>query len=296
MQHTVICVNLSTLLESLLIFFTFAVDFDADLEMEKDRLYYPYIEELDNVFYRFLKSLDTFVLKADGTSFQHFRRDAERVIRHRRHVTSPKVRLSHDRTAFLDEIQHKYPLWDSNLEYRSLREVIMSCEDEGLIEQLQQYEDLLRSKGETIIYHCKKEKQMNNGLYMKLKAKHETTLATLVRMQDFLVKDVGLDDAIFTGFREGCIELYFQLSPERENIPVDYLLSNACQSKFRQWEVSKVELSGHWVIDTASGKIIYLKVCQNWQGCRGAWGLLPPSPHPHPHHLPIFSLNLYIYA
>ena len=232
--------------------------------MEKGCFYYVDIEVLDNAFYGVLRSVDTFVHEAKDTAFQRFRREAERVIRHRRHVTSPRVRLSRDRAEFLDEIQYKYALWHSNLEYRSLREVIMSCEDEGLIEQLQQYEDLLRGKGETIIYHCKKEKQKNDGLYMKLKAKHETTLATLVRMQDFLVKEVGLDDAIFTGFREGCIELYFQLFPKRENIPVDYLLSNACLSKFRQWEVSKVELSGHWVIDTASGKITYLKVCKNW--------------------------------
>ena len=233
--------------------------------MEKECFYYVDIVELDEAFYEVLRSIDTFVHSANNASFQRFRREAERVIRHRRHVTSPKVRLSSDRTAFLDEIQYTYALWHSNLEYRPLREVIMSCEDEGLIEQLQQYEDLLRAKGETIIYNCRKEKQKNDGLYMKLKAKHETTLATLLRMQDFLVNKVGLDDAIFTGFREGCIELYFQLPPEQENIPVDYLLSNACQSKFRQWEVSKVELSGHWVIDTASGKITYLKVCKNWE-------------------------------
>lgn len=218
------------------------------------------IQELDDAFYGLLRSIDTFVLESTYACFQRFRREAERVIRHNRHVTSSSVQLPRNRAEFLDEIQHKYRLWVSNLEYRSLREVIMKCEDEGLMKQLQQYEDLLRAKGETIIYHCKEQKQMNDGLYMKLKAKHETTLATLVRMQKFLVNEVGLDDAIFTGFREGCIELHFQLSQEKESISMDYLLSNGSRSKLRQLGVSKVELSGHWVIDTASGRVTYLKV------------------------------------
>lgn len=227
---------------------------------EKDCFYYVDIEELDDAFYGLLRMIDAFVLESTDACFQRFRREADRVIRHNRHVTSPKVQLSRDRTEFLYEIEHKYALWVSNLEYRSLREVIVKCEDEGLMKQLQQYEDLLRAKGETIIYHCKKQKQQNSGLYMKLKANHETTLATLMRMQKFLVKEVGLDDAIFTGFREGCIELHFQLSQEKESISMDYLLSNGSRSKLLKLGVSKVELSGHWVIDTASGMVTYLKV------------------------------------
>ena len=229
--------------------------------VEKECLYYVDIEELDDAFYGvLLRSIDKFVLESTDASFQCFRREAERVIRHRGHVTNSKVRLSRVRTEFLDEIQDKYALWDSNLEYRSLREVIMRCEDEGLMKQLQQYEDLLRKKSKTIIYNCKKQKQMSSGLYMKLKAKHETTLATLMRVQDFLVKEVGLDDAIFTGFREGCIELYFKLSPETASISMGPLLSGISQSKLLLLGVSNVELSGHWVIDTASGRVTYLKV------------------------------------
>ena len=228
---------------------------------EKDCLYYVDIEELDNAFYGgLLNSIDTFVLETTDSSFQHFRREAERVIRHSQHVTSSKVRLSRVRKEFLDEIQDRYTLWDSNLEYRLLREVIIGCEDEGLMKQLQEYEDLLRAKGETIIYHCKKQKQLNNDLYMKLKAKHETTLATLMRMQDFLVNEVGLDDALFTGFREGCIELYFKLSPETASVSMDPLRSSASRLTLLSLGVSKVELSGHWVIDTNSGRVTHLKV------------------------------------
>ena len=97
-------------------------------------------------------------------------------------------------------------------------------------------------------------------MYIKLKAKHETTLATLMRMQEFLVKDVGLDDAIFTGFREGCIELYFKLSPETASTSMGCLRSSASRSKLLRLGVSKVELSDHWMIDTASGRVSYLKV------------------------------------
>ena len=228
---------------------------------EKECIYYVEIEKLDDKFYRgLLKSMDRFVLESTDASFQCFRREAERAIRHNRHVTGSKVRLSHIRTDFLNEIQYKYALWDSHLEYRLLREVIIGCEDEGLMKQLQEYEDLLRAKGETIIYHCKKQKQLNNDLYMKLKAKHETTLATLMRMQDFLVNEVGLDDAIFTGFREGCIELYFKLSPETASISMGPLRSSASRLKLLSLGVSKVELSGHWVIDTNSGRVTHLKV------------------------------------
>ena len=234
---------------------------DRDLMDEKDCLYYVDIVELDDAFYGgLLKSIDTFVLKTTDSSFQHFRREAERVIRHSQHVTSSKVRLSRVREEFLDEIQDRYTLWDNNLEYGPLREVIMRCEDEGLMKALQQYENQLRAKGETIIYHCKKQQRRNIDLYIKLKAKHETTLATLMRMQDFLVNEVGLDDAIFTGFREGCIELYFKLSPETASSSMGPLCSNASRSKLLWLGVSKVELSGHWVIDTASGRVTYLKV------------------------------------
>ena len=229
--------------------------------VEKECLYYVDIEELDDAFYGvLLRSIDKFVLESTDSSFQCFRREVERVIRHRGHVTHSKVRLSRVRTEFLDEIQDKYALWDNNLEYRPLREVIMRCEDEGLMKQLQQYEDLLRAKSRTIIYNCKKQKQMSSGLYMKLKAKHETTLATLMRVQKFLVKEVGLDDAIFTGFREGCIELYFKLSPEKASISMGPLLSDVSRSKLLRLGVSRVELSGHWVIDTASGRVTYSKV------------------------------------
>ena len=107
----------------------------------------------------------------------------------------------------------------------------MRCEDEGLMKQLHQYENQLRAKGETIIYQCKKQQQRIIDLYIKLKAKHEATLATLMRMQDFLVNEVGLDDAIFTGFHEGCIELYFKLSLETASSSMGPLCSNASQPK-----------------------------------------------------------------
>ena len=76
---------------------------------EKECIYYVDIEILNDKFYRgLLKSIDRFVLKSTDASFQCFRREAERAIRHNRHVTGSKVRLSHIRTEFLDEIQDKY--------------------------------------------------------------------------------------------------------------------------------------------------------------------------------------------
>ena len=151
-------------------------------------------------------------------------------------------------------------MWESNLEYRPLRQAILGCEDEDLMKHLQQYENLLRAKGETIIYHCKKEQQRNIDLYLKLKAKQETTLGTLVRMQEFLVKDVGLDDAIFIGFCEGCIELYCRQSPETASIAMVRLHSDMSRLILLRLGVSMVELSGHWAIDTARGRVTYLKV------------------------------------
>ena len=253
-----VCVrNLST--QPMTFTHLFTVLADKDLMEEENCFYYVDVKELHDEFYEvLLKSIDTFVLESTDASFQCFRREAERVVRRNRHVQASKARFSHVRIEFLDEIQDT--LWDSNLEYRSLREVIMGCEDEGLMKQLQQYENLLRAKGETIIYHCKKEQQRNIDLYIKLKAKHGTTLATLMKMQDFLVNEVGLDDAIFAGFREGCIELYFKLSPETASISMGPLRSIASRLKLLSLGVSKVELSGHWVIDTNSGSVTHLKV------------------------------------
>ena len=253
-----VCVsNLST--QPMTFTHLFTVLPDKDLMDEQSCFYYVDVEELSDEFYMvLLKSIDAFVLESPNESFQKFRREAERVVRRSRHVHASKARFSHVRVTFLDEIQDT--LWYSELEYRLLREVIMKCEDEGLMKQLQQYENLLRAKAETIIYHCKKEQQRNNDLYIKLKAKHETTLATLMRMQHFLVNDVGLDDAIFTGFREGCIELYFKLSLEMASISMGPLRSIASRLKLLSLGVSKVELSGLWVIDTANGSVTYLKV------------------------------------
>ena len=220
-----------------------------------------HIEELDDEFCRgLLKSIDKFVLGTSEESFRNFKREAERAIRQRGHVIASKIHLSGNREQFLDEIHGKYALWESNLEYRPLRKAIMGCEDEGLMKQLQQYENLLRAKGETIIYHCKKEQQRNIDFCLKLKGKHKTTLATLLRIQEFLVKDVGLDDALFIGFREGCIELFFRLSPDTASIAMDPLCSDASRSRLLKMGVSRVELSGHWVINTASGRVTYLKV------------------------------------
>ena len=236
-------------------------DIDGELMDEKDCFYYADIEELNDRFYKvLLDSVDAFVLKSSEESFQRFRREAERVVVKSRDMAGCKVQFSHDRREFLSEIQHRYALWYSNLEYRPLREVIMGCEDEGLLKEMLEYENLLRAKGETILFNCKKEQQRKPDLYLKLKAKHETTLATLVRMQEFLVEDVGLDDAIFIGFREGCIEVFFRLSSETASISMDHLLSSASLSKLLRLGVSRVELSGHWVIDTASGRVTYLKV------------------------------------
>ena len=229
------------------------------LMAEKGCFYYVDIQDLDDEFYGcLLKAIDDFVMESADASFQCFRREAESVLRRNRHVTASRVRLSYDRHEFLHEITNV--LWHNSLEYRPLREAIMACEDEGLMKKLQQYESLLRGRGETIIYHCKKEQQRNPDLCIKLKANHETALATLMRMQEFLVNDVGLDDAIFTGFREGCIKLYFKVSPETASISMGRLRSSAARSKIRKLGVSKVELSDHWVIDTASGEVSYLKV------------------------------------
>ena len=245
---------------------------------EEDCFYYPYIEAVNDEFYeKFLKSIDKFVLESSESALQCFRQSAERVVRHSRHVTGCKAQPSSNRAKFLQEIQGKYALWESCLEYQPLREVIMSCEDEGLMKQLQQYEKLLREKGGTILYNCKKQKEMDSGLYLKLKAKHETTLATLIRMQEFLVNDVGLDDAIFTGFREGCIELYFRLPPDTASISMVPLRSDASLSKLLRLGVTRVELSDHWVLDAASGRITYLKVrlvvsahsTSEWKICKG---------------------------
>ena len=236
-------------------------ELDGELNDEKDCFYYVHMEELHDKFYQgLLNSIDAFVLGSSEVSFQRFRREAERVYVKSRHVTGCKVRFSRARSEFLDEIQDKYALWYSNLEYRPLREVILECKDEGLMKELRDYENLLKAKGKTILYNFKKEQQRNAGLCLKLKAKHETTLATLGRMQEFLVKDLGLRDAMFTGFREGCIELFFRLSPETASISMDRLLSSASLSRFISLGVSRVELSGHWVIDTASGRVTRLKV------------------------------------
>ena len=239
----------------------YCIGLDKEIMAEKECLYYPQIEELEEKFYGgLLKSLDTFILESTDAAFQCFRRETERIIRHSQHVTASKARPSEVRIKFLGEIQDKYALWENSLEYGPLRKVIMECEDEGLMKQLEQYENLLRAKSETILANCKKQQQNNIDLYIKLKAKHETTLGTLVRMQNFLVNDVGLDDALFTGFHEGCIEVFFRLSPETASISMGHLLSRASLSRLIRLGVSRVELSGHWVIDTASGRVTYFKV------------------------------------
>ena len=124
-----VCVsNLST--QPMTFTHLFTVLTDKDLMNEENCFYYVDVKELDDEFYKvLLKSIDTFVLESTDESFQRFRREAERVVRHNRHVQASKVRLSRVRMEFLDEIQDT--LWDSSLEYRSLREVIMRCEDEG---------------------------------------------------------------------------------------------------------------------------------------------------------------------
>ena len=93
----------------------YCIGLDKEIMAEKECLYYPQIEELEEKFYGgLLKSLDTFILESTDAAFQCFRRETERVIRHSQHVTASKARPSEVRIKFLGEIQDKYALWENS--------------------------------------------------------------------------------------------------------------------------------------------------------------------------------------
>ena len=185
----------------------------------------------------------------------------EQVIRGKEHPIAAKVYLPSQRVQFLDELHCKYGLWKNVLEYQLLREVVMEFREEGLIQHLKQYEILLREKGNTVLVQCQREFRRCPDLCLQLKANHNTALGTLCRLKSFLVNDVGLKDTSFAGFREGCIELFFQISSESASTALDPLCSRAFRSKLLSMGVRKVTLSHHWVISTATGHVNFLQVC-----------------------------------
>ena len=238
------------------------LEYEKDAMNEKNMLYYPLIEPLHDVFYeRVIIPFESFVLESTDVEFQRFMRICEKVIRRREHPIACKVRLPTQRLQFLHDLQHKYGLWKDALEYQLLREVIREFRDEGLTLKLKQYEVLLREKGNTILMQCQREFRKCPDLCLKLKADHNTALSTLRRLKSFLVNDVGLKDASFAGFREGCIELFFQISSESASTALEPLSSHAFRSKLHSMGVRRVTLSGHWVINPDTGHVVFLQVC-----------------------------------
>ena len=238
------------------------LEYEKDAMNEKTMLYYPLIESLHDAFYEeVIIPFESFVLESTDVEFQRFMRICEKVIRRREHPIACKVRLPTQRLQFLHDLQHKYGLWKDALEYQLLREVIREFHDEGLTLKLKQYEVLLREKGNTILMQCQREFRKCPDLCLKLKADHNTALSTLRRLKSFLVNDVGLKDASFAGFREGCIELFFQISSESASTALEPLSSHAFRSKLHSMGVRRVTLSGHWVINPDTGHVVFLQVC-----------------------------------
>lgn len=224
-------------------------------------LYYPLIEALHDAFYEgVIIPFESFVIEATDVKFQRLIRICEKVIRRNEHPIACKVCLPTERLQFLHDLQHKYSLWKDALEYRLVREVIMELHDESLTLRLEQYEALLREKGNTILIQCQREFRRCPDLCLKLKADHNTALSTLRRLKSFLVNDVGLKDTSFAGFKEGCIELFFQISSESASTALEPLCSHAFRSKLLSMGVRRVTLSGHWVINTHTGHV-FLQVC-----------------------------------
>ena len=225
-------------------------------------LYYPFIEPLHDAFYEgVIIPFELFVMEASDVEFQRLMRRCEKVIRRKEHPIACKVCLPTQRQQFLHDLQHRYGLWNDALEYQLLREVITEFHDEGLTLRLEQYEVLLREEGNTILMQCRREFRKRPDLCLELKANHNTALSTLHRLKSFLVNDVGLKDTSFAGFREGCIELFFQIISESASTALEPLCSHAFRSKLLSMGVNRVTLSGHWVIDTDTGHVVFLQVC-----------------------------------
>ena len=229
---------------------------------EKNLLYYPSIELLHDAFYEgVIIPFESFVLESTDVEYQRLMRRCEKVIRRKEHLIACEVHLPIQRQQFLRDLQHRYGLWKDALEYQLLREVITELHNESLILRLKQYEVLLHEKGNTILMQCQREFRKCPDLCLKLKAGHKTALSTLCRLKSFLVNDVGLDDTSFAGFREGCIELFFRISSESASTALEPLCSHAFRSKLLSMGVRRVTLSGHWVINTDTGHVDFLQVC-----------------------------------
>ena len=245
-----------------LLYVFYSLESHKDAMKEKGLLYYPLIKSLHKAFYkRLIIPFDEFVMDCTDVDFQRLRRVCEQVIRGEEHPIACKIHLPTQRKQFLDDLQHTYGLWKDALEYRLLREVIMEFQDEDMTLRLKQYEVLLRENGNTILMECQREIRRCPDLCLELKAEHNTALSTLRRLKSFLVNDVGLKDASFAGFREGCIELFFRISSESASTALEPLRSHAFQSKLLSMGVNRVTLSGHWVIDTDTGRVVFLQVC-----------------------------------
>ena len=245
-----------------LLYVFYSLESQKDAMKEKGLLYYPLIKSLHKAFYKTLIiPFVEFVMDCADVDFQRLRCVCEQVIREEEHPIACKIHLPTQRSEFLHDLQHKYGLWKNTLDYQLLREVIMEFQDESLTLRLEQYEVLLREKGNTILMECQREIRRCPDLCLELKAEHNTALSTLRRLKSFLVHDVGLKDASFAGFREGCIELFFQMSSESASTALDPLCSHAFRSKLLSLGVRRVTLSGHWVIKTDTGHVVFLQVC-----------------------------------
>ena len=228
---------------------------------EKKMLYYPDIELLHNAFYSgVIIPFEAFVMKSTDVDFQLIKCVCEQVIRRNDHPIACKVHLPSQRSQFLDDLQHRYGLWKDFLEYQLLHEVIMEFQDEGLKQQLKQYEILLREKGNVVLMQCQREFRSCPDLCLELKSDHNTALSTLRRLKTFLIEKIGLKDASFAGFREGCIELFFQISEESASTAFDPLCSREFRSMLLSMGVRRVTLSRHWMINTETGHVTFWKV------------------------------------
>ena len=157
-----------------------------------------------------------------------------------------------------------YQYWDFlNFEFAQL--VVKCLEDERLQKEMRSYEEHVQAKVVATLQECKKRdihpEPPPNCVSLSITVNvdpHSYSLHRILQMKDFLVHQIGLDMALFAGWMNGSIKLYFYIGAG--DIAVAELVSNKHLEELQSLQVTKLEVFDRFCLDVLSGESVKVSI------------------------------------
>ena len=169
----------------------------------------------------------------------------------------PNQGLLHCTADELMSTLHKY--WDYlNFEFAQL--VVDYLRDDELQKQMRIYKENVTQNVLQTIKECRRRgvqpEPPPNCVSMSVTVHvdpHSYSLHHILRMKNFLVHEIGIDNAFFQGWSEGSITLHFYINVDDVETARHGLETHL--KKLQDLQVTKVEISGRFCLDVPHSKL-----------------------------------------